>query len=57
MKRYGNLYPQIIKFENIYLATRKAQKGKQFRDNILQFNYNLGTEILKIQQELRDFGF
>ena len=54
MKRYGNLYPQIIEFKNIYLAARKAQKGKHFRDNVLQFNYNLGTEILKIQQELRD---
>lgn len=54
MKRYGNLYPQIIEFKNIYLAALKAQKGKRFRDNVLQFNYNLGTELLKIQQELRD---
>ncbi len=54
MKRYGNLYPQIVEFENIYLAARKAQKGKRFRDNVLEFNYNLGTELLKIQQELRD---
>ena len=54
MKRYGNLYPQIVEFDNIYLAARKAQKGKRFRDNVLEFNYNLGTELLKIQQELRD---
>ncbi len=52
MKRYGNLYPQIIEFENIYLAARKAQKGKRFQENVLKFNYNLETELLKIQQEL-----
>jgi hypothetical protein len=35
MKRYGNLYPQIIEFENLLLAARKAQKGKRFRDNVV----------------------
>lgn len=30
MKRYGNLYPQIIDFDNLYLSARKAQKGKRF---------------------------
>ncbi len=38
MKRHGNIYPQIIDFENILLAARKAQKGKRFRDNVLEFN-------------------
>ncbi len=41
LKRYGNLYPQVIEFENILLAARKAQKGKRFRENVLAFNYNL----------------
>ncbi len=54
MKRYGNLYPQIIEFDNIYLSARKAQKGKRFRENVLEFNYNLETELLKIQKELKD---
>ncbi|MCC5618380.1 RNA-directed DNA polymerase [Nostoc sp. CHAB 5836] len=52
MKRYGNLYPEIIEFENILLAARKAQKGKCFREQVLPFNYNLETELIKIQQEL-----
>ncbi|MEA5595698.1 RNA-directed DNA polymerase [Rivularia sp. UHCC 0363] len=52
MKRYGNLYPQIIEFENLLLATRKAQKGKRFRDNVLDFNYHLETELIRLQQEL-----
>ncbi|WDD36069.1 reverse transcriptase domain-containing protein (plasmid) [Nostoc sp. UHCC 0926] len=54
MKRYGNLYPQIIKFENILLASRQAQKGKRFRDKILEFNYNLETELIRLQQKLTD---
>jgi retron-type reverse transcriptase len=52
MKRYGNLYPQIIDFANLILAARKAQKGKRFRDNVLEFNYNLELELEKIQTEL-----
>jgi retron-type reverse transcriptase len=54
MKRYGNLYPQIINFENILLASRQAQKGKRFRDNVLDFNYHLETELIRLQQQLTD---
>lgn len=57
MKRYSNLYPQIIKFENILLASRQAQKGKRFRDNILEFNYNLETELIRLQQKLTDKSY
>jgi retron-type reverse transcriptase len=54
MKRYGNLYSQIINFENIFLASRKAQKGKRFRDNVLDFNYHLETELIRLQKQLTD---
>jgi retron-type reverse transcriptase len=54
MKRYGNLYPQIIEFDNLFLAARKAQLGKRFRDNVLDFNFNLAGELIKLQQELKD---
>ncbi|KYC43314.1 RNA-dependent DNA polymerase [Scytonema hofmannii PCC 7110] len=52
MKRYGNLYPQIIDFENILDAVKKAQKGKRFRDNVLAFNYNLEGELAQLKKEL-----
>jgi retron-type reverse transcriptase len=52
MKRYGNLYPQIIDFANLILAARKAQRGKRFRENVLKFNYNLEIELAKIKSEL-----
>jgi retron-type reverse transcriptase len=54
MKRYGNIYSQVINFENIFLASRKAQKGKRFRDNVLDFNYHLETELIRLQQQLTD---
>ena len=52
MKRYGNLYAQIVEFENILASAKKAQKGKRFRYNVLEFNYNLESELSKLQQEL-----
>jgi retron-type reverse transcriptase len=52
MKRYGNLYHQIVNFENLLMAARRAQKGKRFRDNVLEFNYQLEAELIKLQQEL-----
>jgi hypothetical protein len=54
MKRYGNLWPQIVTWDNLLLAARYAQKGKRLRDNVLEFNYNLETNIFKLQAELRD---
>ena len=40
MKRYGNLWPQVVEFENLLLASRKAQRGKRFQENVLRFNCN-----------------
>ncbi|MGK7950765.1 MAG: reverse transcriptase domain-containing protein [Xenococcaceae cyanobacterium] len=52
MKRYGNLWQEIISFENILLAARKAQKGKRFRPNVLAFNDNLEQELHQLHTEL-----
>lgn len=52
MKRQGYLWDQIIDFGNLLAAARQAQRGKRFRENVLQFNYNLETELIKLQQEL-----
>lgn len=52
MKRYGNLYPQIVAFENLLQAARQAQQGKRYRPNVLNFNYHLEPELLRLQTEL-----
>jgi retron-type reverse transcriptase len=53
MKRYGNLWCEIIDFANLLKAASKAQRGKRFRENVLAFNYNLESEILQLQTELK----
>lgn len=52
MKRIGNLWGEIISYQNIILAAQKAQRGKRFRPNILEFNYNLENEIIILKKEL-----
>ena len=54
MKRYGNLWPDIIDFENLLQASRQAQRGKRYRPNVLAFNYNLAQELLKLQKDLKE---
>jgi len=53
VKRFGNLYPSIINFENLFLAAKKAQKGKRFRDSVLEFNFDLANNLLTLQEELQ----
>jgi RNA-directed DNA polymerase len=52
MKRAGNLWPQIIDFENLLLAARKAQRGKRFRPNVLAFNDQLEPQLFQLQNAL-----
>ncbi|MEY2975877.1 MAG: hypothetical protein RLZZ435_14 [Cyanobacteriota bacterium] len=52
MKRYGNLWHLITEFENLWLAAKKAQKGKRFKENVLKFNLNLESELLTLHKEL-----
>jgi retron-type reverse transcriptase len=52
MKRTGNLYHKITSFENLWLASRKARKGKRFKDNVAEFENNIEEELLKLKNEL-----
>jgi RNA-directed DNA polymerase len=52
VRRFGNLWQQVIGFENLLLAAKKAQRGKRFRPNVLEFNFQLETELIQLQQEL-----
>ncbi|MEL6334789.1 MAG: RNA-directed DNA polymerase [Cyanobacteria bacterium J06559_3] len=54
MKRYGNLWPHIIDFDNLLQAAQQAQRGKRYRPSVLVFNYNLDQELLQIQKELTE---
>jgi len=52
MKRYDNLWSQVISFENLLQASRQAQRGKRYRPNVLAFNYSLDQELFQLQREL-----
>ncbi|MBD2563198.1 MULTISPECIES: RNA-directed DNA polymerase [Nostoc] len=53
MKKYGNLWNEIIAFGNLLSAAQQAQRGKRFRENVLEFNYNLEQELFQLQEELQ----
>ena len=53
MKRLGNLYERITSFKNLFLASRKARKGKRQKENVAAFEENLGEELIRLQKELR----
>jgi len=52
MKREKHLFEQIIAFENLLLAARKAQRGKRFTKATIIFNHHLEEELLRLQDEL-----
>jgi len=52
MKRNSNLWREIVAFENLLKASKKAQKNKRFYPNVLQFNEQLEFELLLLQEEL-----
>jgi hypothetical protein len=44
MKTYRNLYPELISFENLYQAFRKARKGKRDRAEVAGVVRRTGQE-------------
>jgi len=52
LKTYRNLYAQIIEFENLYLAFRKARKGKRDRAEVAAFEMDLEANLFQLQEEL-----
>jgi RNA-directed DNA polymerase len=57
MKTYKHLYPLVYDFENIYLAYRKARKGKRGRAQPAQFERVQDDELLNIQDELQTLTY
>jgi len=52
LKRYGNLFEEIVSFENLLLASKKAFRGKKDRERVAEFYFNLENELLCIREEL-----
>ena len=52
MKRHGNLWPEVLAFENLVSAAWKEQRGKRYRRNVLEFNSGIEVELERIQADL-----
>jgi len=53
MKSHSHLFELICSFENLYLASKKAEKGKRFRHEVAAFNARREENLIAIQNLLR----
>ncbi len=54
MKRAGNLMPQIVNVDNLMLAYCKARRGKQDKQEVIEYSYGITDRLLSIRQRLID---
>jgi retron-type reverse transcriptase len=52
MKRYGNLFAQVIDFANLLSAANKAMRGHKNKRAVAHFNFHLENELIALQTEL-----
>lgn len=52
MKRIGNLWDQLVSFENIYRAYCQAKQGKGEADYVMRFTQQVETHLLNLQEQL-----
>ncbi len=57
MEGLHNLKDRICDFENLMGAYRDAAKSKRYRNEVLDFTFNLGENLLQIQKELREMTY
>lgn len=53
MKRQSGLFEQILPFENLLLAARKAARGKRDKPLVARFEFHLEPALLRLQEELQ----
>ena len=53
MKTYKNLYPKIYDRKNLVLAWKKARKGKTKKKYVIEFEKELGKNLLQLYDELK----
>ncbi len=47
-----DIFPAIYDFENLYEAWENARKGKRYREEVLQFSYDLEANLIDIQNHI-----
>lgn len=54
MRRLGGLWPRLIAFDNLWLAWRRARRGKSRSRAAVRFELDLEQNLLGLQQRLAD---
>ena len=57
MEGLHNLKDRICDFENLIGAYRDAAKAKRYRNEVLEFTFNLGDNLHELQRELLDMTY
>ena len=57
MQTYGNLYGKVCSYENLFLAFRKARKGKSDKWYVKRFEVDLDNELLRLKRELEELAY
>lgn len=52
MKRYGNLFEEIVSFKNLLTAAKKAFRGKKDKTRVARFYFDMEKELLRLREEL-----
>jgi hypothetical protein len=56
-KRYHRLWPRVAAFDNLWLAFKKAARGKRSKPCVAAFEYDLEVNLLCLQAELRQGSY
>jgi hypothetical protein len=57
MKRTGNLYGEVCSFGNLWLAARRARRGKRYRADVAAFHHDLEGNLLRLRDELLERSY
>ena len=52
MHRLSGLWPQLVQFDNLWLAWRRARKGKSRRPDVVLFELEVECHLRQLQREL-----
>jgi retron-type reverse transcriptase len=56
-QRVSGLWPRLTTFENLWLAYRKARRGKRHGAEVAAFEYDLEGQVLVLQRELAERNY
>ncbi|MCE7937152.1 RNA-dependent DNA polymerase [bacterium] len=51
-KTYRNLWPQLVSFENLWLAYLAARRGKRSRRGVASYDFDAELRLLRLQERL-----